>query len=105
MIEIILNYLSNILLLIGCFFILTGSVGILKLPDLFSRIHAAGLIDTLGSFFVVISLIIFSGFTLTSLKLLLIPLFLLFTSPISGHAIALIAFEAGHQPNKKFKKK
>ena len=73
------NYIelvSLVLLAIGCFFILSGSLGLIKLPDVFSRIHAAGLIDTLGSGFIVLALIIYSGFSLLSLKLLLIPLLL-----------------------------
>ena len=44
-----IELISLILLAIGCFFILSGSLGLIKLPDVFSRIHAAGLIDTLGS--------------------------------------------------------
>jgi len=92
-------------LVIGSFFIFSGSLGLIKLPDLFGRIHAAGLIDTLGSGFVVLSLVLYSGFSIISLKLLLIPLFLLFTSPVSGHAIALFAHESGLKPKAKIKKK
>lgn len=103
--EVIIELSSTIFLLIGCFFILSGSMGLIKLPDVFSRIHAAGLIDTLGSGFIVLSLIIFSGFSLLSLKLLLIPLFLLFTSPISSHAISLFAYESGLKPKAKNKVK
>jgi multicomponent Na+:H+ antiporter subunit G len=69
------NILSMISLVLGSFFILSGSLGLLKLPDLFGRIHAAGLIDTLGSGFIVLSLILYSGFSLVSFKLLLIHCF------------------------------
>ena len=100
-----INILSMISLAIGSFFIFSGSLGLIKLPDIFSRIHAAGLIDTLGSGFVVLSLVLYSGFTLVSFKLLLIPLFLLFTSPISSHAISLFAYESGLKPKATIKKK
>lgn len=68
-----INILSMISLAIGSFFIFSGSLGLIKLPDVFSRIHAAGLIDTLGSGFVVLSLVLYSGFTLVSFKPIFIP--------------------------------
>jgi multicomponent Na+:H+ antiporter subunit G len=100
----LIELFSIISLILGCFFILSGSLGLIKLPDVFSRIHAAGLIDTLGSGFIVLALIIYSGFSLLSLKLLLIPIFLIFTSPVSSHAISLFAYESGHKPKAKIKK-
>ncbi len=103
--EYLIHYSTIFFLFLGCFFILSGSVGLIKLPDVFCRIHAAGLIDTLGTGFIILSLIIHSGFSLLSLKLLLIPLFILFTSPISGHAISLFAHESGHKPKAKLKRK
>jgi multicomponent Na+:H+ antiporter subunit G len=102
--EYLFQYSSIFFLFLGCFFILSGSIGLIKLPDVFSRIHAAGLIDTLGTGFVILALIIYSGFSLVSLKLFLIPLFILFTSPISSHAISLFAYESGHKPKAKNKK-
>ena len=102
--EYLTHYSSIFFLFFGCFFILSGSIGLIKLPDVFSRIHAAGLIDTLGTGFVILALIIYSGFSLVSLKLFLIPLFILFTSPISSHAISLFAYESGHKPKAKNKK-
>ena len=102
--EYLIQYSSIFFLFLGCFFILSGSIGLIKLPDVFSRIHAAGLIDTLGTGFVILALIIYSGFSLVSLKLFLIPLFILFTSPISSHAISLYAYESGHKPKAKNKK-
>ena len=102
--EYLIQYSSIFFRFLGCFFILSGSIGLIKLPDVFSRIHAAGLIDTLGTGFVILALIIYSGFSLVSLKLFLIPLFILFTSPISSHAISLFAYESGHKPKAKNKK-
>ena len=102
--EYLIQYSSIFFLFLGCFFILSGIIGLIKLPEVFSRIHAAGLIDTLGTGFVILALIIYSGFSLVSLKLFLIPLFILFTSPISSHAISLFAYESGHKPKAKNKK-
>ncbi len=89
---------SAILLLFGGLFVLIGGVGILRLPDFFTRLHAAGLNDTLGAAFVLIGLMILAGFTLVSAKLALILFFLLFTSPTSTHALARAAVLGGLKP-------
>ncbi len=54
---------------IGIFFILTGSFGLLKLPDVFSRIHSAGMIDTAGAAFIILGMIFQSGISLATAKL------------------------------------
>ena len=77
---------------------ITGSFGIIRLPDVYSRIHAAGIIDTAAVGFIVLGMILQSGFSLTSVKLALIVLFLFFTSPISGHAVAMMANKFGVKP-------
>ena len=85
-------------ILTGLFFILAGTLGVLRLPDFYTRLHAAGMTDTLGAELVLIGLIIQSGFTQMSLKLLLVAFFLLLTSPTATHAIAYAAHKAGLEP-------
>lgn len=89
---------SGILLALGGLFVLVGGIGILRLPDFFTRLHAAGLNDTLGAAFVLIGLMVMAGFTLVSAKLALILFFLLFTSPTSTHALAKAALLGGLKP-------
>ena len=82
----------------GLFFVLAGTLGVLRLPDFYTRIHAAGVTDTLGAELIVMSLIIQSGFTQMSLKLLLIGVFVLLTGPTATHAVAHAAHTAGLKP-------
>jgi len=90
--------LSCLSIVIGLFFVLAGTFGVLRLPDFFTRLHAAGMTDTLGAELVLFGLIIQSGFTQMSLKLLLVGFFLLITSPTATHAIANAAYRAGLKP-------
>lgn len=95
MIDIILLWLGNVSILAGAFFVLTGALGILRMPDFFSRLHPAGVTDSLGIPFVLIGLMLHAGLTLVSGKLLLLMLFLLLTSPTACHALARAAFLSG----------
>ncbi len=98
MIETVLSLLSATFLVVGTTAILIGALGIIRMPDLFSRIHAVGITDTAGAGLLTAGLLIESGFSLVSLKLLIILLFLLFTSPTSSHALAKAAIHGEIQP-------
>ena len=89
---------SWILLIAGSFFVLTGGIGILRMPDVYTRSHAAGITDTLGALLIIAGLAVQSGFTLVTVKLALILLFLLFTSPTSSHALNHTAWTSGLRP-------
>lgn len=93
--NLICLILGWILILIGGGFIFTGALGVLRMPDVFTRQHAAGLTDTLGSGFMLGGFIVQSGFSQTSLKLGLIFLFIYFTSPVAAHALAYAAYSRG----------
>jgi len=82
----------------GMLFVLAGAIGILRLPDFYTRMHAAGMTDTLGAELVIVGLMIQSGFSQTSLKLLLVAFFLFITSPTASHAVANAAHQAGLKP-------
>lgn len=82
----------------GIFFVLAGTLGVLRLPDFYTRLHAAGITDTLGAELILIGLIIQSGFTQLSLKLLIVAFFLFITSPTATHAVAHAAYQAGLKP-------
>ncbi len=87
--------MSAVLLVLGCLAMLSASVGILRFPDFYSRIHPAGKADTLGITFVLTGLMVREGFTLVSLKLLIILVFMLIASPTATHALAKSAYIAG----------
>ena len=96
--DTLINLISFIFIFIGSITILIGSLGLLRLPDVFSRIHAVGMIDTAGIGFIIFGLLIYSGFTIVSIKLLILGFVLIFTSPISGHAVAISAKKTGLEP-------
>lgn len=94
----IVDVVSWILLLGGGLVGILGGIGLLRFPDFYSRLHAAGMTDTLCALMIIAGLILQSGFTLLSLKLALILLFLLFTSPTASHALARAALTDGLKP-------
>ena len=95
---IFFDIVSWICLVVGPIFCIIGAVGLLRLPDFYARTHAAGITDTLGAGLIFLGLIIDSGFTLVSLKLGMIMLLLLLTSPTTAHAIAKAARISGIHP-------
>ena len=96
--DLIIYYASWALLSCGAFLCAVGGLGVLRLPDFYSRQHAAGITDTLGAAFVLIGLMLQSGFTLNAAKLVMILVFLLLTSPVATHAIAQAARQSGLKP-------
>jgi multicomponent Na+:H+ antiporter subunit G len=86
------NILSVLLVCMGIFFMLVGSIGILRLPDFYSRTHAVSMSDALGISSVMMGLIVYEGFTQSSLKLLLIILFVALSNPIGSHALSRAAY-------------
>ncbi|MDG2243874.1 MAG: monovalent cation/H(+) antiporter subunit G [Rhodospirillaceae bacterium] len=80
--------LSWALLVGGGFFCVVGALGLLRMPDAFTRLHAASVIDTLGVGMIVAGLMVQSGLTLTTARLGIILLLVFFTSPVASHAIA-----------------
>ena len=83
--------LAVVLISAGVFFLLMGAIGLLRFPDFYTRMHAAGKCDTLGSLLVFLGLAVYQGFDVASAKILLIGLFIFLTSPTATHAIALAA--------------
>ncbi|MCG8510268.1 MAG: monovalent cation/H(+) antiporter subunit G [Rhodospirillales bacterium] len=75
-----------------------GGLGMLRLPDVFARMHAAGIIDTVGAGLIAVGLMFQAGFTLVTVKLFLILVFILYTSPVSTHALAQSALSTGLKP-------
>ena len=88
MIELILNLISAGLLAAGSIFVLIGAFGLIRLPDFYTRLHAAGITDTLGAELILLGLMFQAGLSLVTVKLILISLFIFFTSPTATHAVA-----------------
>ena len=98
MIDLILEVLSWISILGGLFFMIVGSIGVVRMPDVYTRLHAAGMTDTMGAGLLLLGMCFQAGLTLVLVRLILIYAFLLFTSPISTHALASAALSGGLEP-------
>ena len=96
--QLLVTMFSVVFIVCGVVALLIGSLGLLRLPDVYCRIHAVGMIDTAGASFIILGMIIHEGFTLVSVKLVLIGVFLFFTSPIATHAVAQVAHKSGVVP-------
>lgn len=96
--ELLQDILAWLFILAGGGLLLIGAVGLIRLPDFYTRLHAGGVIDTLGAELMLIGMMFQAGLTLVTVKLFLIGTFLFFTSPTSTHAIANAAFVAGLKP-------
>lgn len=87
--------LAVLLLALGSLLLIVAGIGLLRFPHFYSRLHAAGVVDTLAAGLFLAGLAWWFGATLGTLKLALIFLFLLFTSPTACHALAATAWSSG----------
>ena len=94
----LLDIASWALVLVGGAFCIIGAIGLLRMPDFFTRMHAASIIDTLGAAFILLGLMLQAGFSLVTVKLIAIGLLLFFMSPVSTHALARAALARGVEP-------
>ena len=85
-------------MLAGSFFCVLGAVGLLRMPDFYTRVHAASVVDTLGAGLMLLGMLLQAGATLVGAKLLMIFVLLLLTSPTATHALARAAVLRGLQP-------
>lgn len=83
---------------IGALFTLLGAVGMLRFPDVYTRIHAASLTDTGGAGLVLLGLALISGLNAETLKLGLVWIFIMLTTPVAANALANAAYGSGHKP-------
>ena len=77
----------------GVFFLLVGTLGLLRLPDVFSRMHATSKSDTLGAGLVLAALVLQYGVRQVSIQLLIVLLFIMITSPAANHIMARAAYK------------
>jgi multicomponent Na+:H+ antiporter subunit G len=93
-----LDVLSWVSIVGGLFFMIVGTIGVLRMPDVFTRMHTAGMTDTMGAGLLILGMCLQAGLGLVLARLILIYAFLMFTSPIATHALARAALAAGVVP-------
>ena len=97
--DLAIDVLSWIALLTGSFFVLAGGIGALRMPNFYTRMHAASLTDSSGSILIILGIILQAGFSLAAVKLLAILGFLLLTGPTATYALANAALLSGLKPD------
>ena len=94
----VLDIATVVLILLGSFATLTATLGLLRLPDFFSRTHSAGILDTLGAGLILFGFALQTGWSLVTVKLALVLVFILVTGPTAAHALARSALQSGVKP-------
>jgi multicomponent Na+:H+ antiporter subunit G len=92
------DILSWIMLTAGGVFVFIGGLGALRMPNLYTRMHAASLTDTMAAVLVIGGIMLQAGLTLATIKLAAILVFLLLTSPTAANALASAAILSGMKP-------
>jgi len=97
-VQLAADIASWICLMGGSAFAVIGGIGLLRLPDFYTRIHGGGITDTMGAGLILLGLMFQSGLSLTTFKLAVVLFFLFITSPTSAHALAKAARGLGVKP-------
>ena len=93
------DYLTGAMLVVGSFFILVAAIGLVRLDDLFMRMHAASKAGTLGAGLLFLALAIDSGEFAVAIRALVGIMFFLLTAPVSAHLLARAAYAVGYKPH------
>ncbi|MEP3233417.1 MAG: monovalent cation/H(+) antiporter subunit G [Hyphomicrobiales bacterium] len=96
--DALVDLLSWALLGAGSFFLVIGAIGLVRMPDIFTRMHATSVAETLGVGFILGGLMVQGGFTLVTFKLVCLFILLFLTAPVASHAIARAAIADGVEP-------
>ncbi len=96
--QVILDVASWALILAGSFFTVVGAFGLVRMPDVYTRMHAASVTDTLGVGLLLAGLMLQAGLGIVTLKLCFIVILFFFMSPVATHALAQAALHAGIKP-------
>lgn len=98
MITALLQYVAAALTVLGAVFGLLAAVGVLRLPDLYTRMHAASKAGVVGAGLMLLAMAIESGDGSVIVRALLGILFLLLSTPVGAHLLAKAAYRVGLRP-------
>jgi len=90
--------LASVFIFLGLVFLLIAAIGMVRLPDVYTRSHAVGLTDTWGAFFMLLGLALYQGFSLNAVKILVVLILLLFLGTVISHATVRAALRSGLKP-------
>lgn len=92
-------WIGIVLIVVGLFFLVVGSIGILRLPDVFARAHALSLTDSIGAFFVLVGLAFYQGLSVNLLRILVVLALIYMLNPVIAHATIRAALRSGVKPS------
>lgn len=96
----VLHISGNVSIVAGLFFTISAGIGMMRMPDFYTRLHPAGVMDSMGAPLVLIGLALHSTTGLIALKIILLIMFLFITGPTACHALAKAALGSGVKPEK-----
>lgn len=96
--SLLIDAISWVCLVVGGLFCIVGAIGMLRMPDFYTRMHAASVIETLGAGLILFGLMLQAGLTLVAVKLLMLGMLILFVSPTATHALARAGIVRGLRP-------
>jgi multicomponent Na+:H+ antiporter subunit G len=97
-IDLARDIFSSILFVVGGAGVVVGAIGIVRFPDFYTRLHAAGITDTAGAELILFGMMLQAPNALVFAKLVFVGFFLFMTSPVSTHAMAHAAYVVGLRP-------
>ena len=96
--NLLIDIVSWILIMLGSFFTIVGALGLVRMPEVFTRMHAASVTDTLGVGLLIFGMTLQAGFSLVMLKLFFLLMLFVFTAPVVTHALAQACLHEGVGP-------
>jgi multicomponent Na+:H+ antiporter subunit G len=93
-----MDYLSAGLMSIGLLFLIVAAVGMVRLPDVYTRSHAVAVTDSLGAAFLLTGLAVQQGFSPNALRILVVLALLYILNPVIAHATIRAARRSGVKP-------
>ena len=100
MLETFQINIAYFFLIIGSLFLLIGAIGLIRMPDVFTRMHAVSVMESTGATLIIIGLITYSGFSTISIKLIIILLAIIYISSVATHALARACIHDDIKPQK-----
>jgi multicomponent Na+:H+ antiporter subunit G len=93
-----MDILSIIFIVAGLFFLIVAAIGVVRLPDMYSRSHAVSLTDSLGAFLMLVGIALHEGLSINMLKILVVLVLLYILNPVIAHATVRAALRSGLKP-------
>jgi len=96
--ELLLTTFAAVLIAAGCLFFLAGTIGLLRLPDFYCRLHATTKCDAVGAVLILLGVALIAGADTQTVRIVALIALIAISSPTAGHALARAGWHAGHRP-------